>query len=146
MTTVDVVQFKFNNLDPSSYARAFSFDINASKPNYTRTFSFPPPSYCLLTSPLSPSPSKTNSKLNLTSLFPPLANTGNCSNPTQLLSKPLRVHLRNEEFIQGGSRVGEDGVAGKFGKWGGCSEEFIEGEEGEVVRREVGSGGKGCRS
>ncbi|GJN92380.1 hypothetical protein Rhopal_005410-T1 [Rhodotorula paludigena] len=38
----DVVQFKFHNLDPASFARTFSFDLDASKPTYTITALSPP--------------------------------------------------------------------------------------------------------
>ncbi|GAA5823806.1 hypothetical protein JCM11251_003302 [Rhodosporidiobolus azoricus] len=38
----DVVQFKFHNIDPSSFPRTFSFDLDASKPTYSIPSTSPP--------------------------------------------------------------------------------------------------------
>ncbi|BGP50466.1 kinetochore-associated Ndc80 complex subunit spc25 [Rhodotorula kratochvilovae] len=45
----DVVQFKFQHIDPGSFARTFSFDLDASKPAYSITALSPP---SLLPAPL----------------------------------------------------------------------------------------------
>lgn len=42
--TGDVVSFKFHNIDPASFPRTFSFDLDASSPTYTVP-SISPPSF-----------------------------------------------------------------------------------------------------
>ena len=49
-TIGDRVQFKFANLDPASFVRTFSFDIDAASPNYSSTFSITGVTLALITS------------------------------------------------------------------------------------------------
>ncbi|GAA6029024.1 hypothetical protein JCM8097_001557 [Rhodosporidiobolus ruineniae] len=61
--TRDVVQFKFQNVDPASFTRSFAFDLDASKPTYTLA-ALHPPSF-LPPSVLAPLLSKLNASRDL---------------------------------------------------------------------------------